>query len=62
MSIEPRNGQGPRKILVVGNYENVNLTHIEEASRMLREYDIVDYDTLLQLYLAGNGIHIVPNR
>lgn len=51
----------PRKILIIGNDENVNLTHIEEASRMLKEYDIIDYDTLLQLFLAGKGIRLAAD-
>ncbi len=50
----------PRKVLVIGNYENVDLTHIAEASRMINQCDIIDYDTLLQLYLAGKRAPRVP--
>jgi hypothetical protein len=48
----------PRKILIVGNYENVNQDEIIEASRMLKPFEILDYDSILQLYLVGKGITV----
>lgn len=37
---------------IVGNYENVHPDKISEAKRRLTKFEIIDYDTLLQLYLA----------
>jgi hypothetical protein len=42
--------------LIVGNYENINQAKIQEASRRLEKFEIIDYDLLLQLYLAGKGL------
>jgi hypothetical protein len=41
--------------LVVGTYENMDKTKIAEASRRLQNFELIDYDSLLQLYLAGNN-------
>lgn len=43
----------PRFGLIVGNFENVNQAAIEEASRQLDKFELFDYDTILQLYLAS---------
>jgi len=42
----------PRLILVVGNYENVDISEVREAARMLKpNYAIIDYDTLNASFL-----------
>ena len=44
----------PRLILVVGNSENVQRKQIDEACRMLKNFELIDYDTVLHLYLNSN--------
>lgn len=48
--------KNPNLILVVGNYDNVNKTEVEEACRRLNSnISIIDYDSLLQMFLlSGN--------
>jgi Shedu protein SduA, C-terminal len=46
----------PRCVLLVGNYENANPESIAEASRQLRDITIIDYDTLVQLFMAGSRV------
>jgi len=46
----------PRYGLVVGNYENVDEDKINEAKRRLGSFEMVDYDSVLQLYVAAQGI------
>ena len=46
----------PRLVLVVGNFENINKQQIDEASRMLKNFEIIDYDTILHLYLNASRI------
>ena len=41
----------PRPTLVVGNYENVDMTPISEAMRATMDFEIVDYDLLLRLFV-----------
>jgi hypothetical protein len=41
----------PKPTLVVGNYENVDMTPISEAKRGRMEFEIVDYDLLLRLFV-----------
>lgn len=41
----------PHLVLVVGNFENVNRAEIDEACRMLKNFEIIDYDTILYQYL-----------
>lgn len=48
---------GARYALVVGNYENTTPEEVAEASRRLGSFDLLDYDTLLQLYVASSGPH-----
>lgn len=44
----------PNLVLVIGNYENANKDEIEEASRpQLQNISIVDYDSLLQMFLLA---------
>jgi hypothetical protein len=43
----------PNLTLIVGNYENANLKEIQEACRQLDNINIMDYDSLVQLFLAG---------
>jgi hypothetical protein len=45
----------PNLVLVVGNFDNVNKTEIEEASRRLKNITIIDYDSFLQLFLLTNS-------
>lgn len=42
----------PKLVLIVGNYENFRPHEVEEAKRMLKDIEIIDYDTLLSLFLA----------
>lgn len=45
--------KAPNLVLVVGNFDNVNKTEIEEASRQLKDsITIIDYDSFLQLFLS----------
>jgi len=44
----------PKVALVVGSSENVNIIEVNEAKRSLKDIDIVDYDTLIRLSLAGS--------
>ena len=44
----------PQLILIIGNYENVDIQEIKEASRHMRDnYTIIDWDSLNVAYLAG---------
>lgn len=43
----------PSLVLVVGSDENYNAQEIREATRMSRPFDLIDYDTLMRLYLAA---------
>ncbi len=45
----------PNLVLVVGSYENVNPNEIAEASRLLQNFAIIDYDTLMQLFFNARG-------
>jgi hypothetical protein len=42
---------GPRYGLIVGNYENFDQDDVAAAKRRYPEFCMVDYDTILQLYL-----------
>jgi hypothetical protein len=46
----------PRSVLVVGNYENINQEQVDEACRRLKSFELIDYDTMLQLYLEVHSI------
>jgi hypothetical protein len=41
----------PRLGLIVGTYENVERRHIDEAQRAYRDFELIDYDTMMSLYL-----------
>jgi hypothetical protein len=43
----------PQLALVVGSSENVNITEVDEAKRSYKAIDVVDYDTLIRLFLAS---------
>ncbi|MFF3633983.1 Shedu anti-phage system protein SduA domain-containing protein [Streptomyces sp. NPDC002250] len=43
----------PELVLVVGSDENFNAEEVREATRLHRPFDIIDYDTLMRLYLAA---------
>ncbi len=43
----------PRYVLVVGSFDNIDKAKIIEAQRQVRDIDIIDYDTLVQLFLAS---------
>src|SRR5207248_228168 len=42
----------PELVLVVGNSENVNGTEVREAQRSRRPFVLIDYDSLIGLYMA----------
>lgn len=46
----------PRSVLVVGNYENIDQAQIDEACRRLKSFELIDYDTILQLYLEAHAV------
>jgi hypothetical protein len=46
----------PKYGLVVGTYENMDPAKVHEASRRLDRFEILDYDSLLQLYLAACNV------
>jgi len=43
----------PSLDLVVGSYENFDAEEVRQATRLQRHFDIIDYDTLMRLYLAA---------
>jgi hypothetical protein len=45
----------PRFVLVVGNYENIDVEKVAEARRRFPDLELIDYDSLLQLYLMHQG-------
>lgn len=45
----------PNLVLVVGHFDNANITEIEEARRQLKDINIIDYDSFLQLFLLSNN-------
>ncbi len=51
----------PRYGLIVGNYENLLAEEVKEASRRLGDFVLIDYDTLLQLYIGRLGIDPLGN-
>jgi hypothetical protein len=46
----------PKCVLVVGNYENVNADEVAEARRRFPNLEVIDYDSILQLYLINKGL------
>lgn len=45
----------PNLNLVVGHFDNANIKEIEEASRTLKDINIMDYDSFLQMFLLSNN-------
>jgi hypothetical protein len=45
----------PRKLLVIGTQENVDPIEFEEAARSTPSFEIIDYDSILRLYLAAKS-------
>jgi hypothetical protein len=45
----------PKLVLVVGSFENADRDEIDEASRALRNLTIIDYDTLMQLFISSRN-------
>jgi len=43
----------PRFLLIVGFYENVVLDHVKQAGRSVDDIDVIDYDTVVQMYLTA---------
>jgi hypothetical protein len=44
----------PQLTLVVGNVENVHPAEVAEAQRMTADFTLIDYDTLMQIYLRSS--------
>lgn len=42
----------PRKVLVVGSFENVEPQQVDEACRRYDGIDIIDYDTLISMFMS----------
>jgi hypothetical protein len=40
----------------VGNYENIDEEKVAEARRRFPSIELIDYDSLLQLYLLSAGV------
>lgn len=45
----------PRLTLIFGNHENVNPDKFREARRRFPDIEVIDYDSVLQLYLINNN-------
>ncbi|MFC1435701.1 hypothetical protein ACEZDB_34210 [Streptacidiphilus sp. N1-3] len=43
----------PELVLVVGSDENFDAEKVREATRLERPFEIIDYDTLMRMYLAA---------
>lgn len=41
----------PRLVLVVGNYENVDVDEVKQACRQYNDVQIIDYDTVCQIFI-----------
>jgi hypothetical protein len=52
----------PGKILIIGNYENTKPVEVAEASRMLRPLQVIDYDSILQLFLIGKNVSAIETQ
>jgi hypothetical protein len=46
----------PRYGLIVGNVENVDPKRVADAQRRFERFDLIDYDTLLQMYVLHNRL------
>jgi hypothetical protein len=45
----------PQLVLVIGSSENVDMTKINEAKRSRKPFDLIDYDSLMRLYLGPSS-------
>lgn len=45
----------PRKILIVGSYDNASKSEVREATRRYNSIEIIDYDTLVSLFLRSGS-------
>lgn len=45
----------PRKILIVGSYDNASKSEVREAMRRYNRIEIIDYDTLVTLFLKSGS-------
>lgn len=43
----------PRLVLVVGSWENVNLDEVNQACRKYKDIDVIDYDTVCQMFIGA---------
>ncbi len=50
----------PRLVLIVGSTENFDSTEVRKAQRMLRKFELIDYDSLRALFLATSGYRPTP--
>lgn len=50
----------PQLMLIVGTTENVNMTEVNEARRSYKAVEIIDYDTLVRLFLDGRQLDVSP--
>ena len=42
----------PRLVLVVGSWENINIDEVNQACRRYRNVEVIDYDTICQMYIG----------
>jgi len=49
--------KAPRLVLVVGTLENVRAEEVREASRRLGEVSVIDFDSLMQLFVVAAAGH-----
>jgi len=49
--------ESPNLVLVVGNLDNASSTEVAEASRMLNGITLIDYDTLMQMFLSTAAVN-----
>ncbi len=46
----------PKLVLIVGNWENTDITEIKEACRRYKDVNIIDYDTFTHLFIGADEI------
>ena len=44
----------PRLVLVVGSWENVDIDEVNQACRKYRNVQVIDYDTVCQMFMGTN--------
>ncbi len=45
--------ENPKLVLVVGTFDNVDINEVEQACRKYKNVEIVDYDTLCQMFMGS---------